>query len=62
MNYQKFEGVNEMCECKNSDEQKRLEFAEMVLATEKAAAELCRPWQVATGVLAVALTVVLWRK
>lgn len=30
----------------------------MVLATEKAAAELCRTWQVATSVLAVPLSVV----
>lgn len=39
------------------------EFAEMVVTTQKAAAELTRPWKTTNAVLAVTLAVVLlWRR
>ena len=45
------------------DAELRREFAEMVAATEQAAALLARPWKLATATLAVMLAAaVLWRK
>lgn len=39
----------------------RREFAEMVTAMEKAAAQLARPWKISTAVLAAIVTVIAGR-
>lgn len=38
-----------------NDEAIRREFAEMVQSTERAAAQLARPWKISTGILAAAV-------